>query len=432
MKRFSCVESLLEKEKGHITRKNGSGMLYFDFKYRDKRLEKSTGLPDNEDNRKKAREALTILIERLERGIIGFAQAFPNASEKEKAYFALLENRSYVREPWDVCFGTYTEKWMKEIMANFPSENKRHDYDQAINDWILPYFKDKSFYEVTTVELKRFIGKLKWRNTYREGQPLSRSRARNIFNPLRAIWADAVQDHHWQLKLPNPFTDLKPRDFPGKSDMIVKVFKFDEWLSVIEHMDPFYRPIAEFSILTGMIGSEIAGLRKSDLKEGVIDVQNKIVRKRQKGGTLVIESTNLKTSGRDRRIPITEKIRKILEEVLSRTESTFDYVFTMGDGSMYDPDNFREAAWKTAFRRAKVEYERPYGTRHTFAAWCLMLRMDPNRLVYLMGHMTKEMIWENYGKYVEDMEKDAPSVLEYFGSDFIDRNFKRTFYPFLG
>jgi len=29
------------------------------------------------------------------------------------------------------------------------------------------------------------------------------------------------------------------------------------------------------------------------------------------------------------------------------------------------------------------------------------------------------------------MEKDAPRVLEYFGSDFIDRTFKRTFYPFL-
>jgi integrase len=336
-----------------------------------------------------------------------------------------------VREPWDIYFGTYAEKWMKEIMANFSSENKRHDYDQALNDWILPYFRHMSFYEMTTVELKRFIGQLRWRNTYREGQHLSRSRVRNIFNPLREIWSDAVLEHHWKLKLPNPFADLKAKDFPAKPERVARVFQFDEWQKVIRNMDSFYRPIAEFMIMTGMIGSEIAGLRKADLKDGVIDVQNKIVRKRKKGGALVIESTNLKTSGRDRRIPITSKIRKILEEVLSRTEPTFDYVFTMGDGSMYDPDNFREAAWETAFRRSEIKYKCPYATRHTFAAWCLMLRMDPNRLVYLMGHMTKEMIWENYGNYVEDMEKDTARVLEYFGRDFFDRNFKRTFYPFL-
>jgi len=60
----------------------------------------------------------------------------------------------------------------------------------------------------------------------------------------------------------------------------------------------------------------------------------------------------------------------------------------------------------------------PYITRHTFATWSLTLRMDPNKLVNLMGHSSKKMIYEVYGKYVEGLETDAGKILEYFGNDF--------------
>ena len=133
----------------------------------------------------------------------------------------------------------------------------------------------------------------------------------------------------------------------------------------------------------------MAGLRKSDLKDSVIEVQNKIVRKRKKGGALEIEKTELKTPDRGRRIPITEKLDRLLQEVLLRTDADYEYVFSMEDGSKFNPDNFREAAWATEFRRSGIDYERPYATRHSFAAWCLILRMDPNRLVYLNGILTK-------------------------------------------
>ena len=71
--------------------------LYFDFYYFGKRVEKSTGWPDNKENRVKAREALNLLIKKLENGTLSFAQVFPKASEKEKAFFSMLENRSYSR-----------------------------------------------------------------------------------------------------------------------------------------------------------------------------------------------------------------------------------------------------------------------------------------------------------------------------------------------
>ena len=66
----------------------------------------------------------------------------------------------------------------------------------------------------------------------------------------------------------------------------------------------------------------------------------------------------------------------------------------------------------------------PYTTRYTFAAWCLTLKMDPNKLVNLMGHSSKKMVYEVYGRYVEGLETDAGKISSYFGNDFnaLDNN----------
>lgn len=36
-----------------------------------------------------------------------------------------------------------------------------------------------------------------------------------------------------------------------------------------------------------------------------------------------------------------------------------------------------------------------------------------------MGHATKEMVYETYGKYVEGLEHDKEKILQLFGEDFL-------------
>lgn len=57
--------------------------------------------------------------------------------------------------------------------------------------------------------------------------------------------------------------------------------------------------------------------------------------------------------------------------------------------------------------------------RHTFAALALPIGIDKNKLVHLMGHGSKEMVFETYGRYVKYLEKDRDMILEFFGKDFI-------------
>jgi integrase len=117
---------------------------------------------------------------------------------------------------------------------------------------------------------------------------------------------------------------------------------------------------------------------------------------------------------------MTEALRSRLDVVSDR--SLGKYVFTMKSGRTFDVDSFRKNPWTTALKKAGISYKVPYTIRHTFAAWALTLRVDPNKLVNLMGHRSKEMIYEVYGNYVEGLETDVGKILDYFGKDFSGLN----------
>lgn len=163
-------------------------------------------------------------------------------------------------------------------------------------------------------------------------------------------------------------------------------------------------------ILTGMINSEMAGLRKTDIRPDYILVQHTIVRG--------VEHDTPKTLYRIRKIPITQAIRKRLDVLLER--STTDRLVTAKSGTMFRPANFLKDIWTKAAKASGITDKVPYSLRHSFAAWSLTLRIDPNKLVRLMGHGSKKMVYEVYGDYIEGLEEDFWQILDYFGRDFVE------------
>lgn len=397
---------LKPEEKGSVRRKKGSKKLYVDFYYYGIRIVKSTGLNDTPQNYARAREWLDRNLEKISNGTFAFAEAFPGASQKEKEFFAQKEGLNFCPEPRQILFGDYVEKWIREIWSNFPSEGKKRDFKQAIDYWLLPYFKGKSFYQITGVELKKFLAGLKWQDGKNKGKPLSRSRVRNVLIPLRAIWNDACEEHRWDV--PDPFR-FSSRSVPKGSRKQREVFRFEEWMRLLEEIHPYYRNVAEIMVMTGLMGSEIAGLRRQDIQGDYIHVRNSIVRGHEK--------RSLKNDFRFRKLPITKALHERIDIALSR--SNRDHFLSMKSGRTFDVDSFRKNPWTSALGRAGIPYKVPYATRHTFAAWSLTVGLSPNKLVRLMGHSSKKMVYEVYGNYVEGLEMDAGRILDYFGKDFI-------------
>ena len=168
-------------------------------------------------------------------------------------------------------------------------------------------------------------------------------------------------------------------------------------------------------MLTGMINSEIAGLQKGDILPEHIQVQHTIVRGR--------ENDTPKTRYRIRKIPITKAIRKRLDILQARNSG--ELLVTTKTGTAFRPANFRKDVWEKAQKATGITDKVPYSLRHSFAAWSLTLGIDMNKLVRLMGHGSKKMVYEVYGDYIEGLEEDAWKILEYFGRDFLETKAKR-------
>jgi integrase len=417
MKQLPHLDALIfdneEKKQGSIIRKAGSRKLYILFYYFSKRVEKSTGLNDTKKNREKVRLWLDRIIERRDVGKLIFAEAFPGSSDNEKSYFAKLEGWQYAPEPRDILFASYVEEWLKTVWILQPEGTWKDDSKLIITGWLLPFFKDMTFFQISSVEIQKFLASLKWRTGARKGQPLSKIRMKNILIPLRSIWNDACDQYRWTLH--NPFSNLR-KHFPKTVVKRREGFRFEEWLDFFKHVDPWYQPIVELMILTGMINSEMAGLRKSDIQPDYIMVQHTVVRGK--------EHDTPKTLYRIRKIPITQAIRTRLDVLLART--TGDKLVTTKSGTIFRPAAFLKGVWTKAANASGITDKVPYSMRHSFAAWSLTLRIDPNRLVRLMGHGTKKMIYEVYGDYIEGLEEDFWLILEYYGKDFAQPKMKQS------
>lgn len=392
------------KQIGSVRRRKDSRKLYVDFYYFGHRIIRSTELDDTPANERKVIEFLERLTGKIEAGTFKFAEAFPGAPKKEKAFFTSLEGREYRPEPHQVIFGDYVKEWQKTIFPTFGSPTKQRDYRESIRK-ILSYFRNMTFHQITGQEVFRFTESLKWKTGTNKGTPLSRSRKVNILIPFRGIWNDACDNYRWVIK--SPFDNLHKK-LPKTEKKERLALRFNDWLLFLDNLEEHYRPIAELMILTGMIVSELAGLTADSIQGEYLKLTSSYVLKKEK--------SSMKTAFRKRDIYITEAIRKRLD--ILRERAITPYLVTSQRGTRLNSTDFAKV-WKKTVDLAGIAPMTSYTARHSFAAWALTIGVNPLRLVKLMGHASKQMVYEVYGNYVEGLEEDAELIFNYFGQDFI-------------
>lgn len=454
----------LEKPRfGSIYRTKGSKYLYISFYYYNQRLRFPTDREDTPANREELVQFMNNVGNKIRNRTLQFAKTFYWLDEATKTHFSVLEGRDFKPEPEHVMFGEFASEWMEKNIPTFSSITKKRDYRQVIHSRILPYFSDMTFSMITATEVNSFIDNLaRCDRTKAQGKkrqtlkPLSIKRIKNVVGPLSKIWLAACNHYNWNLR--DPFTGISSK-YAQISDRQVEqrereaalkvlsdeedevgtreVILLEEWQQVLLHIDPHYHVVMNL-LLTGMIGSELEALMKQHIRGNAIQIRCSMVRD---DGKLYLRFKP-KNWYRKRDIPMTGKLRHLLDEAAACSTSAevieFDndisipanqFVLTMNDGSPFNYDSFRKNVWDKALKLANLPPKVPYAARHTFVQWALIIGVAKTRLVDLMGHSTKKMIDEVYGKYRQGLVEERQRILDYLGEDFLALEELRTHFP---
>lgn len=381
--------------------RNGSvyarnGKLWVDFHYLGRRVREPSGLSDKAENRVIVRKQLDLIGAEIENGVFEFQKRFPHSTKRE--LFAHLEGSKVKIDPKETFFGEYVKQWMKVMLPGM-SPGKVRDYESALRNYLLPFFKDTPFAEFNPFLMKKFLAVLGARKS-RFGKTLSAATIRNIMIPLRVIWHDAVDEYGW-YELRDPMARLKlPR--PGK--FRVRPFSFEEWDKLMEHIPEWYRPYFQFAVQTGLRPSEQVALKWIAVDSEYIHIELSRVRNEEK--------TELKTDGSRRMIRLRPTLLKILEQQKEQTRGfKSEYVFLNMDGQVVNQVNLR-GVWILAMEKSGLTFRRMYETRHTFASWAMALGETPEWVARTLGHVDTSMVYRTYGRYIPNLTRQDGQALE--------------------
>jgi len=389
------IDRLNTGKKGRVYSRGGK--LWVDFRYLGERVRESSGLENNQANRLMIRSHLDLINAEIENGIFEFAKRFPHS--KKKDHFTILEGKAVIKDPKDVFFADYVDKWMEEMKPGMTFSQKR-DYTNMLNAHHLPYFGEMPFSDICSkVNMKKFVAGLKSKKN-RYGQPLSAKRIQNVMIPLRIIVRDAIEEYDWS-DLSDPFSGLR---LPKHRKIRICPFSFDEWRVLMDNMVPWYRPYFEVAVQTGLRPSEQVALKWVAVDEAFIHIELSRVYGREKA--------ELKTEGSRRRIKIMPSIQKWLDEQRKMTESFGSpYVFINTRGRPILQDKLGEL-WVRVMKKTDLPHRRMYETRHTFASWALAAGEKPEWVARTLGHVDTSMVYRTYGRYIPNLTRQDGSAFE--------------------
>jgi len=382
-------------EKGRVYSRGGK--LWVDFHYLGQRVREASGLKDSPANQRQLRSQLDLVMAEIENGVFEFAKRFPHSSKKD--YFTELEGRIVTKEPRDVLFGEYVEKWFQEMKPGM-TESQIRDYNSILNAHHLPYFGNLAFSEFSSVLIKKFLAHLKSKKVASK-RSLSAKRIQNIMIPLRIIVRDAIIEYGWWKDFNDPFIAVK---LPKVRKTRIFPFSFREWNILMEFILPWYRPYFAFAVQTGLRPSEQVALKWQAVDHEFVHIELSRVRN--------IEKADLKTEESRRSIAIRPAMAKTLKAQKELTKGIKSpYVFINTEDRPILQDKLREH-WARAVKKSGLKYRRMYEVRHTFASWALGAGESPEWVARTLGHVDTSMVYRTYGRYIPNLTRKDGSAFE--------------------
>ncbi|MCC5635978.1 site-specific integrase [Nostoc sp. CHAB 5844] len=276
-----------------------------------------------------------------------------------------------------------TMRFQYQVFSNYILKLPTHDLDRAveIRDWVVN--------SVPPDSAKRFIIRLNACCNWAVDSKIINS---NPFFGMSSKMTIPKSQKSDDNEI-NPFTT-------EERDLIIKAFRDNQFCSKYSRVKhSYYADYVEFLFLTGCRPSEAIALERNHVSHdfrfinfdcAVVLTDNGLAKK-----------AGLKTQEK-RRFPVNQKLKPILKR-LCDGKSNNDILFPSPQEKTYiDTDNFRKRVWKVVLDGLKIEYRKPYNTRHTFITLALESGLDAKDVARLVGN-SPEIIYKHYAGNKRDL-----------------------------
>ncbi len=295
--------------------------------------------------------------------------------------------------------GELAERWLAERNPHLTPQ-VAYNYRVLIGRHLLTHrLARRRLAEINDGDIASLVNDLRDADVM-DGKPLSPGRVNDLLKRLRSIFRTARRR---KLITDDPMEYVERLRQPAPE---VDPFSLDEALRILEAAHQWERGFLAVLLFTGMRPGEALALSWD-----AIDFEHDLIRVRRTVNARYGFGLP-KTPGSARDVEMGATVRAALMEQRARSQLRGDLVFPSETGTPIQMQNFRLRNWPRILRRAKVLPRVLYQCRHTFVRLALEHGDHPQHIAAMLGHVSTEMVFKRYGRWMRRPESAALARLD--------------------
>lgn len=317
--------------------------------------------------------------------------------ECEEKALKFLKEFDETIEPSKITFEEWCEEWLETFTTNLKQKTLK-SYTSVLYSKIIPEIGYKNVQSITKMDIQIIVNKLSER--------LSPKSVRNAIGVLHRVLEDAVDNN---IIRKNPAGNV---NMPKKRKPQLEYLEEEEISEFIREAESDeYFDFLMMLLGTGMRVNELTGLqwKHVDLRRGIINIEQQLYN----NNPIIL---SLPKHDRKREIPITGKIKGILEKL--KDEDSDSFVFKHSDGRPFNHVTIRKHFNKIVKKIGKEEL-RLHDLRHTYTVLALKAGVNPKIVSEILGHYSVQFTLDVYSyvmksQYTETVNKIDKEFDKYY------------------
>ena len=293
-------------------------------------------------------------------------------------------------------FSEVSEKWLAKVEPEIGIRTFK-DYQQVVNNHLLPRFGDRRVREIKSGEIEEFRSE-----TLKEVSPRTTNK---ILRILKMLFSYAEQNKYMQE---NPTRYVASvRQEKQEMDYLGRI-EPDEIERLLGASSPTFRPLFYTAIWTGAREGELLALKWENL-----DFDQKRINIRQTYDSYGYREP--KSRAGKRSIVMSPSLAEVLanHKATLKNNGNADHVFQNTKGGPLNHANVISREFHPALERAGIRRIRFHDLRHTYGALTASMGAPPKFVQTQMGHASLTVTLDTYGHFM-------PSSYVEFGLKFDD------------